>query len=460
MRVRLLVSAIVLVQSLLIYLFVAQRFPLSGDDYSYLYQARLFAAGKFYATDPLYDYREPLNRCIAVNCLRDEQGRRFSKYAPGWPALLAVGVAANAFWLVQPLLAALLTFLLLGEIDRRFGSALVKPASILLVLCLFYAYYGASLRPHLATALCIFGAFLLWQHGQRQGRIVWLMLAGAALGFSALMRYLDWVPLAAWIALSIARSRRYAALTVFIAACGIVASGNLAYGWILSGHPLIPPTNLGGNIGDHDRLSITFAGVGITAARLALVFAVFPPAALLVRYWRRGHAAGFDATPVLLFLANAAIYYLFAAAVAGPGPRYYFSYFPFLVIAVVDFYARFVANGGPADRRWWHLVLAMQVVVSVVFIARETYTLYWRRDAERTLAAASAVPEPRFIWLRTGTYHTDAMDLTRNPAALDAVGTLYLANCDPAQIETLRTRFPGREVYGYSYPGQLNRVRD
>ena len=40
------VSAIVLLQSLLIYVFVAQPFPLSGDDYSYLYQARLFAAGK------------------------------------------------------------------------------------------------------------------------------------------------------------------------------------------------------------------------------------------------------------------------------------------------------------------------------------------------------------------------------------------------------------------------------
>jgi len=96
---KLVVSAIFLLQALLVYFVLAQRFPLSGDDYSYLYQAKLFASGKLYAEDPLYDRDLP---CLATYCFRDDQGHRFSQYPPGWPALLAVGVNLGTPWLDQP----------------------------------------------------------------------------------------------------------------------------------------------------------------------------------------------------------------------------------------------------------------------------------------------------------------------------------------------------------------------
>ena len=48
---RLLPSAIFLIAALLVYFVLARQFPMSGDDYSYLYQARLFASGKMYAED-------------------------------------------------------------------------------------------------------------------------------------------------------------------------------------------------------------------------------------------------------------------------------------------------------------------------------------------------------------------------------------------------------------------------
>jgi hypothetical protein len=89
---KLVVSAIFLLQALLVYFVLAQQFPLSGDDYSYLYQAKLFAADKLYAEDPLYDQAVPFHDCLATYCFRDDQGHRFSRYPPGWPALLAVAV--------------------------------------------------------------------------------------------------------------------------------------------------------------------------------------------------------------------------------------------------------------------------------------------------------------------------------------------------------------------------------
>ena len=460
-RFRLLISSLILLQSLLIYVFVAQRFPLSGDDYSYLYQARLFADGRLYAEDPLYDHRHPLNHCLAVNCLRDEQGRRFSKYAPGWPALLSLGVRGHAPWLVQPLLAALLAFLILGYVEQRMGRDLVKTAAWLLMLCLFFAYYGASYRPHLATALCVFSAFLAYERSRQPSphRRLWLTLAGGVLGASALMRYTDWVPLALWIVFIEARERRYRDGLVCIASLVLVAGGNLAWGWILSGQPFVAPTHLGGDIGDHDRLTVSLEGVAITAGRLALVLWVFPPVVLLARYWARLSSAGADITLLALFLANAAVYYFFAAAVGGPGPRYFFSYFPFLVVAVLDVYRRFIRDGGVVDRRWWHAVLVAQVVGSAIFVAREAYTLYGRRDLERTLAARWDAGASRdIIVLTTGTYHTDAMDLTRNPPSLASAHHLYLSHCASPDIDALRERFPERDVYAYAYPGRLTRT--
>jgi hypothetical protein len=125
---KLVVSAIFLLQALLVYFVLAQQFPLSGDDYSYLYQAKLFAAGKLYAEDPLYDRALPFYDCLATNCFRDDQRRRFSQFSPGWPALLAVGVNLGAPWLINPLLAALLIFLMLEYVEQRMGKELVRVA--------------------------------------------------------------------------------------------------------------------------------------------------------------------------------------------------------------------------------------------------------------------------------------------------------------------------------------------
>lgn len=270
MRFRLAVAGIVLLQSLLIYVAVAQRFPTSGDDYSYLYQARLFADGKLYAQDPLYDYRNPVQQCIANICLRDENGRRFSKYAPGWSAVLSIGVGLKAPWLVQPLLAALLVFLILGYLERK--GAAPWAGGILLMACAFYSYYGASYRPHLATALCIFAAFLAYERVRHepQHHRASIALTGALLGLSALMRYVDWVPLGLWIAYGLWRGNHRRELTLFILCLGLVASGNAAWGWMLSGHPLTPPASLGGSDG-HDQLRLSWDGFRVTLSRFALL---------------------------------------------------------------------------------------------------------------------------------------------------------------------------------------------
>ena len=197
MTTKLLLSAVFLLEALVIYFVLTQQFPISGDDYSYMYQAKLFAAGKLYAEDPLYDQASALHDCVATACIKDFHGRRFSQYPPGWPVLLAIGAALGVPWIVNPLLGALLVFLMLRYVERQMEEELVTVTWFLLTLCLFFAYYAASCRAHIATALFVFAAFLAYDAAERQSRHgrMWLFVAGALLGYSSMIRYIDWIPL-------------------------------------------------------------------------------------------------------------------------------------------------------------------------------------------------------------------------------------------------------------------------
>jgi hypothetical protein len=88
-----------------------------------------------------------------------------------------------------------------------------------------------------------------------------------------------------------------------------------------------------------------------------------------------------------------------------------------------------------------------------VFVTEEAYTMYWRRDLDRT---AQHVREGKKIFLlKTGTYETAVGDLTRNPPVLSSADSLYFKWCDESARDALLKRFPGRSIFVYEYPGRL-----
>jgi hypothetical protein len=456
----LLVSAIFLVEALLISSALIQRFPPSGDDYSYLYQAKLFASGKMYAEDPLYDKAGPLHHFVDTNNLIDNQGHRFSKYPPGWPALLALGALLGVPWLIDPILGAILVFLVLRYVEQQTGESLMKVAGLLLTLCLFFCYYAASLRAHMATALFVFAAFVAYDAAQqRTGRSRLLLFgAGALLGYSSMIRYIDWVPLGAWIGVALLRRKRFTELTFFGVGFGLLASGNLIYDVFFTGHPFQPPPALN-HSHVHDNLLVTWTGFWVTGVRVVNLVWVFPPAVLLIVLWRRYHASLKVKMYLALFLMNIGIYFFYPASAGGPGPRYLLPYFPFLVLAVVDVYRWICHDGAPGPHRLWKLAIALQIVGSVSFATIQGYTSYQQRDLERT--ARQAGDGKRIFLLRTGTYHAnDAGDLTRNPPVMSTASTLYFNARDETGQDALLKRFPGRKVFVYEYPGRLDRLAD
>jgi hypothetical protein len=455
-------SLIFLLEALIIAFGLLQRFPPSGDDYSYLYQAKLFASGKIHAEDPLYDPKDPRNDYIAMGCLEDHHGHRFSKFPPGWPTLLALGELLGVPWVVNPIVGAGLVFLILRYVEQQMGEDLVQIAGILLTICLFFSYYAASLRAHIATALFVFAAFAAYDAAQRRpgGSRLLLFSAGALLGYSSMIRYIDWIPLAVWIGLGLVRRKMFAQLIFFGVGFGLLASGNLLYDSLLLGNPLQTPTTVNNDpAGIADRLTVSWLGFPITGVRLVNLLWVFPLSLLPVVLWRRYQDSTKARMYLGLFLMNIALYFFFPAAAGGPGPRYFLAYFPFLVIAIVDLYGWIRHDCVSGSRRLWMFAILLQIVASLSFVTKEAFTLYWRRDLERTVRQAG--DGNKIILLKTGTYPaSNAGDLTRNPPVLASASTLYFIWGPQPERDALLKRFPGRKVFVYQYPARLYRMAD
>ena len=109
--------------------------PLEGlphvpDDICYLFQATTFSEGRLYADS--HPLREFFHLLFMIN-----DGKWYSLFQPGWPALLALGVFIKLPFIINPALAALavyLTYLIgmraLGEEKTRLGLLLVLFAPI------------------------------------------------------------------------------------------------------------------------------------------------------------------------------------------------------------------------------------------------------------------------------------------------------------------------------------------
>ena len=254
-------SLLSFLQFLLVHFVLIQGFANSGDEQAFLFQARLFSRGQLYVEDPIYDRANPLNKYVAADAMDDMGGRRFSKYDPGWAALLSLGARCRAEWLVAPLLGALTVFLLLSHVSRRIGDEFVGTTWWLVTLCSFFSFSVANFGSHTATMAFLFGAFVLYDDTLDEGppeRSRWRLLAvGLLLGYCSLIRYLDWIPLMAWIAFDLLRQRKIKGLILVLLGFGLLASCHLFYNKLLTGSALLPPAvhdargNLQARLGVH-----------------------------------------------------------------------------------------------------------------------------------------------------------------------------------------------------------------
>lgn len=80
--------------------FIFQHFPVTGDEYSYIFQAKIFKLGRLYVNShPLMEFFD-LHHVV-------NNGRMYSKSPPGTSIMLFLGELVNMPWIVNPLLGSL-----------------------------------------------------------------------------------------------------------------------------------------------------------------------------------------------------------------------------------------------------------------------------------------------------------------------------------------------------------------
>ncbi|MCB0220669.1 MAG: glycosyltransferase family 39 protein, partial [Chrysiogenetes bacterium] len=162
-----------------------RRFPHSGDEYAYVYQANTFLAGRL--VNPLSPFPPTYT---VVHTISMPWGM-FSKYPPGWPVVLALGEALSLGFLVGPAIG-LITLILGYRLAERLAgrqSALVMTA--LLATNGFFLFNSASFYPHAPVMLAL---ILIFDHLERYYRAPATrdaVIASAALAFVVLARPFD-----------------------------------------------------------------------------------------------------------------------------------------------------------------------------------------------------------------------------------------------------------------------------
>jgi hypothetical protein len=170
---------------------VFETIPHVEDEFAYLWQAKVMAGGRLALPSP------PEPESFLVPFVVDHQGIRFGKYPPGWPAALAIGVAAGAPYWVNPLLAGLAVWLtyrlgrrLAGDLGGLLAAGLTGSSPMLLML-------SGSLMPHMLSLVLTVGWMLAWfdlflprSGGSVTGmaRSIRIVAAGGSLGLMILAR--------------------------------------------------------------------------------------------------------------------------------------------------------------------------------------------------------------------------------------------------------------------------------
>jgi 4-amino-4-deoxy-L-arabinose transferase-like glycosyltransferase len=162
-------------------LLVFDHVPRIHDEISYVFQAEIFHSGRLTVPSPCppraFDFTHVINN-----------GRWYGMYPPGFPLLLAAGMAVGTPWIVNPLLAALFIvavyFLGLELYDRRTGTI----AAVLAALSPWALIMSSTLMSHPAGLFFLTVFMLFFFRSLRRPSFAGGLLAGAALGLAFLVR--------------------------------------------------------------------------------------------------------------------------------------------------------------------------------------------------------------------------------------------------------------------------------
>jgi hypothetical protein len=332
--------AVWLLGAALVSVTVYHQLPHILDAVSYTFQAGLLASGQLSLPAPASP--EAFKGPFAVLW----QGRIFSQYPPGAPALYAIGRAVNLEWLVGPLACAVLigaTAWTGRSLHGDFAGLLVLGLGVISPFILFQA--GSFLSHPVAGGLLAL-ALAAFVAGERARRGPWYAVCGALLGAAFVSREVASVLFALPLGVRLLSRRRFGALTHVVAFGLPFVLAYFVYNLRETGSPLLLPRMIfdasdhfgfGNGIGFHTRHTLA-AGLANTDELLTLLqFDAFgwPPLftfGLMGLPFLLGRARAWDALAALGFLAFVVAYVGYFYHGIALGPRYYFEAMPWVLL--------------------------------------------------------------------------------------------------------------------------------
>jgi hypothetical protein len=180
------ISLVVILAAAVVGNLIFEHMPHLEDEFAYLWQARTMAEGELTLPTPEFP------KSFLVPFVVDNQGQRFGKYPPGWPATLSLGVRMGIENWVNPFLAGLAAWLTYQLGKRTLGEKPAFLGMLLLSTSPLFLIQAGSLLSHIWSLVLATGFLLSWIDSLdlENIRLGWLssLAGGFCLGTLALTR--------------------------------------------------------------------------------------------------------------------------------------------------------------------------------------------------------------------------------------------------------------------------------
>jgi hypothetical protein len=474
-------ATVTLVVSLILSFYAFERMPHVEDEVAYLFQAHTFAGGALTAPLP----PEAAAPGLDYYLMEMKDGHWYSATAPGWPAILSLGVLAGVPWLVNPILAALSVMMAHAIASRLSNRDQADLVAMMMGASPWLLAMAASLMTHTLTlALMLFG----WQmvlrstdgKALRPQPLIW---AGLAMGWIFLTRPLDGVVIGALTGLWVLFGPKGSVGRVGLYALGCIITGGLGliYNALITGNAFRQPINdyidqswgpganaygFGDKIGPPggwgmldlwpghsftealiNTINLTanlqFEMLGWSVGSLALILAFL--------LWQRPNRADLMMMAVVVSVVGAMFFYWFADSYY-IGPRYWFlASFPLFYLSARGYQAireRFPDKDELAFVRIDSIFWFSCVFGFCVFLPWRAVTKYYEYNGFHPTVREDAA---------TGQFDNAVVLVTKNGDIGSALmlndpwlrGTVYLADTGTLDEAALAAAFPGRKIVHY-----------
>ena len=232
-------AVVVLIVSALLAMTVYQRRPHIPDEVAFFLQAKYFAKGLLWMPAPA------VPSGFGVDLMTIDGTRWFSAMPPGWPAVLAIGMAAGGPWLVNPILGAVNIVLAYAALRLILPQRTARIATLLLAVSPWHLFLAMSYMSHTFSLTLALVASLAVARAWRGGSAWWCLLGGGAIGFASVNRPLEGVALAmifgaVTLGMLVGHRRLGPSLLLGLGTLLAGATG-LAYNAAMTGHALTFP---------------------------------------------------------------------------------------------------------------------------------------------------------------------------------------------------------------------------